>query len=232
MAAIYGLWLGGYVRGELLPMRAHAQAFLDEVAARPNTPEVAVADRIAGITSWFAGGYREAREHFEKSLEAFRPGRDDDLAFRFGFDPGVGAMGYLAFALWPLGEVDRAISLIDGAEKRAAELTHAGTLAFASLQTALFELMRGDDPARAEPSASELARLAREHKLSFFGVCAAFLEGWVKDYKGAPGGIEDMRRAIEAVRQQKVLTFLDLGSIALAEAEARAGDPELRSCPP
>jgi predicted ATPase len=35
-----------------------------------------------------------------------------------------------------------------------------------------------------------------------------------------------MRRAIEAVRQQKVLTFLDLGSIALAEAEARAGDPE------
>jgi class 3 adenylate cyclase/tetratricopeptide (TPR) repeat protein len=226
MAAIYGLWLGGYVRGELLPMRAHAQAFLDEVAGRANTPEVAVAYRIAGITSWFAGGYREAREHFENSLEAFRPGRDDDLAFRFGFDPGVGAMGYLAFALWPLGEVDRAISLIDGAQKRAAELTHAGTLAFASLQTALFELMRGDDPARAEPSASELARLAREHKLPFFGVCAAFLEGWVKDCKGAPGGIEDMRRAIAAVRQQKVLTFLDLGSIALAEAEARAGDPD------
>jgi class 3 adenylate cyclase/tetratricopeptide (TPR) repeat protein len=226
MAAIYGLWLGGYVRGELLPMRAHAQAFLDEVAGRANSPEVAVAYRIAGITSWFAGGYREARKHFEKSLEAFRPGRDDDLAFRFGFDPGVGAMGYLAFALWPLGEVDRAISLIGDAQKRAAELTHAGTLAFASLQTALFELMRGDDPARAEPSASELARLAREHKLPFFGVCAAFLEGWVKDCKGALGGIEDMRRAIEAVRQQKVLSFLDLGSIALAEAEARAGDPD------
>ena len=33
-----------------------------------------------------------------------------------------------------------------------------------------------------------------------------------------------MRRAIEQVREQNVLTFLDLGSIALAEAEARAGD--------
>jgi class 3 adenylate cyclase/tetratricopeptide (TPR) repeat protein len=226
LAAIYGLWLGGYVRGELSPMRAHAQAFLDEVAERPNSPEVAVAHRVAGITSWFAGGYREARDHFAKSLEAFQPGRDDDLAFRFGFDPGVGAMGYLAFALWPLGEVDRAISLVDAMQKRAAEITHAGTLAFARLQTALFELMRGDNPARAEPSASELARLAREHKLPFFGACAVFLEGWVKERKGAAGGLEEMRRAIEAVRQQKVLTFLDLGSIALAEAEARAGDPD------
>jgi predicted ATPase len=225
LAAIYGLWLGGYVRGELPPMRAHAQAFLDEVADQTNLPEVAVAHRVAGITCWFAGGYREARDHFAKSLEAFQPGRDDDLAFRFGFDPGVGAMGYLAFASWPLGEIDRAISLVDAMQKRAAEITHAGTLAFARLQTALFELMRGDNPSRAEPSASELARLAREHKLPFFGACAAFLEGWVKERKGAPGGLEEMRRAIEAVRQQKVLTFLDLGSIALAEAEARAGDP-------
>ena len=135
-------------------------------------------------------------------------------------------MGYLAFALWPLGEVDRAISLIDAMQTRAAEITHAGTLAFARLQAALFELMRGDNPGRAELSASELARLAREHKLPFFGACALFLEGWVKECKGAPGGLEEMRRAIEAVRQQKVLTFLDLGSIGLAVAEARAGDPD------
>ena len=65
LAAAYGLWLGGYVRGELPSMRTHAQAFLDNVAARPNAPEAAVGHRIAGITCWFAGGYREAREHFE-----------------------------------------------------------------------------------------------------------------------------------------------------------------------
>jgi predicted ATPase len=224
LAGNYGLWVGGYVRGELPSMRAHAQAFLDDVAARPNSPEAAVAHRIAGITCWFAGGYRQARDHFERALAVFQPGRDDDLAFRFGFDPGVGAMGYLAFALWPLGEVDRAISLIDRMQRRMAEITHAGTLAFARLHTALFELMRGD-PARAEPNAAELARLAREHKLSFHGAAAAFLEGWVKANSNAPGGLEEMRRAIEQVREQNVLTFLDLGSIALAEAEARAGDP-------
>jgi class 3 adenylate cyclase/predicted ATPase len=225
LAGVYGLWVGGYVRGELPSMRAHAQAFLDNVAARPDSPEAAVAHRIAGITCWFEGGYREARDHFAKALEVFQPGRDDDLAFRFGFDPGVGAMGYLASALWPLGEVDRAISLIDRMQRRMAEITHAGTLAFATLHTALFELMRRD-PARVESNASELARLARQHKLAFHGAAAAFLEGWVKAHRGAPGGLEDMRRAIGQVREQKVLTFLDLGSIALAEAEARAGDPD------
>ncbi len=223
LAAAYGLWLGGYVTGDLAAMRTHAKAFLDNVAARPHAPEAAVGHRIAGITSWFAGGYREARAHFEQALAVFQPGRDDDLAFRFGFDPGVGAMGYLAFTMWPLGEVDQAISLIERMQGRIADISHAGSLAFARLQAALFELMRGD-PERAAPNVSELARLAREHKLPFHGAAAVFLGGWVSERSGEPRGLEDMRRAIELVRGQKVLTFLDLGSITLATAEARAGD--------
>ncbi len=223
LAGAYGLWLGGYVRGELSSMRTHARAFLDTIATRPDAPEAVVGHRIAGITCWFAGGYREARDHFERALAVFQPGRDDDLAFRFGFDPGIGAMGYLAFALWPLGEVDRAILLIERMERRIAEISHAGSLAFARLQTVLFDLMRGD-PTRAAPHVSELARLAREHGLSFHAAAAVFLEGWLKERSGAPGGIEDMRRAIEQVRKQNVLTFLDLGTIALAKGEARAGD--------
>ena len=38
----------------------------------------------------------EARDHLERALALFQPGRDDDLAFRFGPDPGVAAMAYLA----------------------------------------------------------------------------------------------------------------------------------------
>ena len=98
----------------------------------------------------------------------FRPGRDDDLAFRFGLDAGVAAMVYLAIASWPLGEVDRAISLIERMQTRIAGLTHVGTLAFGKLHAALFELMRGDH-ARAAPNAFELARLAREHELPMCG---------------------------------------------------------------
>ena len=148
-------------------MRAHAAAFLSDVEARPDSPEAGVAHRAAGITCWFAGEYREARDHLERALALFQPGRDDDLAFRFGLDPGVAAMGYLAVASWPLGEVDRAISLIDRMQTRIADLTHVGTLAPGRMHAAMFDLMRGDR-ARAAPNALELARLAREHELTMY----------------------------------------------------------------
>ena len=142
----YGL--GSYVRGELPSMRAHAAAFLSDVEARPDSPEAGVAHRAAGLTCWFAGEYREARDHLERALALFEPGRDDDLAFRFGVDPGVNAMAYLAIASWALGEVDRAISLIDRMQTRIAALTHVGTLALGRMHAAMFELMRGDARAR------------------------------------------------------------------------------------
>ncbi len=140
LAADYGLWVGSFVRGELPSMRAHAAAFLSDVEARPDSPEAGVAHRAAGITCWFAGEYREARDHFERALALFQPGRDDDLAFRFGQDPGVAAMAYLAIALWPLGEVDRALSLIDRMQTRIADLTHVGTLAFGRMHRGLVRI--------------------------------------------------------------------------------------------
>ena len=94
----------------------------------------------------------------------FQPGRDDDLAFRFGQDAGVAAMLYLALTLWPLGDIGRAVSLVGDAEARIAGLAHIGTRAYGNMHAAMFELMRGD-LARAAPNAVELARLAREHDL-------------------------------------------------------------------
>ena len=138
-------------------MRVHAEAFLSDIESSPDSPEAGVAHRAAGVTCWFAGQYREAREHLEQALVLFQAGRDDDLAFRFGVEPGAAAMVYLAFASWPLGEVDRATSLIDRMQKRIADLTHVGTLAFATGYAAFFQLMRGDK-GRAAPKAVELAR--------------------------------------------------------------------------
>ena len=104
---------GSFMRGELSSMRAHAEAFLGDVEAKADSPEAGVAHRAAGMDLLFAGEYREARSHLERALALFEPGRDDDLAFRFGQDPGVAAMPTWRFTSWALGEVERAISLID-----------------------------------------------------------------------------------------------------------------------
>ena len=48
LAADYGLWVGGYVRGELTSMRAHAAVFLSDVEAKPDFGEAGVAHRVQG----------------------------------------------------------------------------------------------------------------------------------------------------------------------------------------
>ena len=226
LAADWGLWAGSYTRGDLPSMRTHAAVFLSDLEARPDSPEAGVAHRAAGITCWFAGEYREARDHCERALALFQSGRDDELAFRFGHDPGVAAIAFLAITLWPLGEVDRAISLIDGMQARIADLSHVGTLAGGRMHAAFFELMRGDN-ARAAPNAFELARLAREHDLVMWRALGVFLQGCATAASGSiGGGLEDMRRGTELLSEQKVLLFDGLLKIALAEAETRAGDPD------
>ncbi len=226
LAADYGLWVGSFQRGESSSMKAHAAAFLSDVEARPDSPEAGVAHRAAGITCWFAGEYREARDHLEQALALFQPGRDDDLAFRFGHDAGVGARLYLAGALWPLGDVARAIALVESAQERFESIAHVGTRAYGKMHVALFELMRGDH-GRAARNVSDLARLARDYDLNLWRAFGVFLQGWTASRSGAPAdGLGDMRRGVELLREQNVLWFDGLLKIALAEAEARAGDPD------
>jgi predicted ATPase len=224
LAIHYGLWAGSLLRGELSAMREHVEAFFSDVEANPDSPEAGVAHRTAGMTHWFAGEYREAREHLERALALFQPGRDDDLAFRFAQDAGVAAMNFLALTLWPLGAVERARSLVESARKRSASVTHIGTHAYEKALAAWFELMRGD-LVRAVRNGVELTRLADEHDLPFWRLGSVFFEGLAKAESGAlGGGLEDMRRGAEVLREQNIVLYDGLLKILLAETEARAGD--------
>jgi tetratricopeptide (TPR) repeat protein len=158
LAADFGLWLSSYPRADLPSMRKHAADCLADVATRPDSPEAGAAHRALGITHYFAGEYAEARSHLERALSLFEPGRDDDVAFRFGTDPGVAAMVYLAFVLWSVGEIERALPLVERMRERISGLTHANTLALGAMHATMFELMRGER-SRVPTNALELALL-------------------------------------------------------------------------
>ena len=80
----------------------------------------------------------EARDCLNRALTLLNPGRDDDLAFRFGQDPGIAAMVYLAIVLWPMGDVERAVSLVHDAEARISSLAHIGTQAYGIAHAEVF----------------------------------------------------------------------------------------------
>jgi predicted ATPase len=88
----------------------------------------------------------------------------------------------------------------------------------------MFALLRRD-PSRAAAYGVELARLAREHDLLLWRPWGIFLEGLSTAESGAHGGgLENMRRAVQLLRDQNLPLFDGLLKIALAEAEERAGD--------
>ena len=143
---------------------------------------------------------------------------------RFGFlESGVGAMALLPMALWPLGEVERAVSLELDADARNAALPHAGARAHGKGVVAMFELMRGD-LSRAAANGVELVRLSHEHDLSLVLGLGVFLEGAARAESGAAAdGLEQMRRG-ELLRGTNFPSYDGVIKIALAQAEARAGD--------
>ena len=225
LAADYGLWAASYVRGDLPSMKAQAAAFLVDVAAKPDFGEAGIAHRVQGMTHLFGGEFVEAARELEHALALFQFGRDDDLAVRFPPDPGAAAMIYLAFASWALGEFGQAASLIERMRARVEGLSHAATLAHATALTAFFALMRGDR-SQAGMSVSELTRIVRDHELPLFRAIGGFLVGWADADGGALAeGLEAMRRGVENLRQQNAVVFDGIIKIALAQAEARAGDP-------
>ena len=205
-------------------MRAHAAAFLSDLEATPESPEAGVAHRAAGATCWFAGEYAHARDHLERALALFQPGRDDDLAFRFGQDQGVSAMAYLALVLWPLGEIDRAASFMSRMLARMASLTHGNTIALGHMFAAQFALMHGG-PMRGKANSLELARIASAHDLPQFRAFGMFFDGWARVENDLLGGLDGMRRGVDSLRAQNILIFDGLVKIALARTEAEAGDP-------
>ena len=148
------------MHGDLPGMLGPAQAFLHDVELRPGSPEAGVAHRAYGSTQWFTGNYSEARAHLEQAAAIFDPERDRDLAFRFGQDVGVSATVYLAIALWPLGEVDRAREIADATAARIEKLSHLATSTYGLMHCAMFEIIGGKVD-RAAPREGVVRRRAR-----------------------------------------------------------------------
>ena len=182
-------------------MRAHAAAFLATSTGNPVCPRPA--SRIASSgPPWFAGEYEKARDHLERALALFQPGRDDDLAFRFGQDAGVSAMAFLAFALWPLGEVD-CLPARRGNGGASRQRGHIATLVWGHMMSPQFELMR-ERPVRAAPHVTAMIGLARDHGMKLWLTFGCVFEPWVRSHSGGDARVEKMRRGIVMLEEKQL----------------------------
>ena len=222
----FGLWAGSFVGGEFAATREITDIMLREVAARPLSPEACTAMRLNGNANWLAGKFVDARAELERALAMFDPERDADLVIRFAQDVGVAIMAYLALALWPLGEVDRARKIATEMIARATQIGHVGSTVYAHSHFALFEMMRRDRVATGRHSET-LVELARVHQMPMFSGFGAAMAAWSRsDLDNPRTRLGDMRAGIAACRERGIGLSVPLFVMLLAEAEAEAGEVE------
>ena len=226
LAADYGLWVGSLRAGRAVGDEgarrrpSSATSRRDPIRPRPASLTARPGSRIGSPESM-----SKRASILERALALFQPGRDDDLAFRFGQDAGVAAMLYLALTLWPLGDIGRAVSLVGDAEARIAGLAHIGTRAYGNMHAALFELMRGD-LSRAAPNAAELAQTRARARSADVASVRGLSRGLGEGSRAArpAAGSRTCVAASNFCASRTSCFFDGLVKIALAEAEARAGD--------
>jgi predicted ATPase len=224
-SAYYGLWAGHLVRGEPAPLREMAELSLREATARPDCPEALIGHRNSGVTRFYLGDYAAAHEHFQKTIELYDQARHGDFANRFAGDPRVYAEVFDAVALWVLGRVDEALPLADRALADAESAAHIPTRAFVLAYRALLGVLRRDPDAVAVDGKA-LAGVVSEYDFpAHWASLAAFFRGWASWSRGeSEAGLAEMRTGTAIDREQGFLWLLPAEEVALAEAEAAAGE--------
>ena len=165
--AYYGLFVGSLQRGDLVLARETAESFLRDAQNEGRTTEAATAHRNLGTARLFQGDFIGAEANLAEALRIYDPERDRDAKFRFSTDNAAGAAGYLALAIWALGDVDRARALGEEALALADETAHAPTRAVVYHLISLYHVLRGD-PESVRRTATILLNLGREHGMAMF----------------------------------------------------------------
>jgi tetratricopeptide (TPR) repeat protein len=199
-SALHGLYSASFFLGELTAMRELAHAFLRNVEGRPELPETGVAHRICGMTSWFAGDFIDARQHFQRALDCYDDERDRPLAFRFGQDLAVPAVGFLALTLLPLGIGDGVRCLVEKTIAHALGTKHVSTIVYAYVHASFLQMMRRDR-LRSRPYFRAYLELAREHVMPQWLAVSVVQEGWLRCHAGDQGeGARQMRDGLRPMK--------------------------------
>jgi predicted ATPase len=128
--------------------------------------------------------------------------------------------------MWPLGEVEQAVRLLDSALSLARQSGHLPTIAWTHAYTCRFAgICR--KPGLARPHAEELLGAAHEHGLPMRLADGSFYHGWARWCAGDRDGEAKMREGLALWNEMDYRLFAPLTGTLLAEREAATGRAEV-----
>jgi DNA-binding winged helix-turn-helix (wHTH) protein/predicted ATPase len=193
---LWGLWVFCIVRSELGAAREIAEEFL-QLAERFPYPGLTMRGHEAmEVTLVQMGQFALALEHFEKGLALYDPEQHREDAFLYSQNPEVAMRSHAAWALWFLGQPDRALEQINEALKLARELVGPHGLAHVYYFGAMIHILRREHK-RAQELAEAALAVSRQHGLVMYEAFAMIVRGWTLAEQGLrQEGIEQIRQGL------------------------------------
>jgi predicted ATPase/class 3 adenylate cyclase len=184
LQVMFWLTTASVIRGELPRAQETIAALLHLAEARGDRPALLNAMRGQAMIRLFMGHLAAAREAIERAFEAFEASSEEErlLARAAGQDAGVADLALMSWTLWLLGCADAAVRQMDAALKRADDISHPHSQAYACYYASILHALRGEFPA-AQGCAERCLTLSEEHGFrqwhglsrAIRGICVALL---------------------------------------------------------
>lgn len=128
---LWGLWVGRYLSGDYAGALIAAERFANLPPATTAASDIAIGERLLGVTIHSLGDHENARGHIENALQKYKRPRDRSDLIRFQFDQLVAGRTFKARILWIQGFADQAMELVESNVADAIALAHLPSLLYA-----------------------------------------------------------------------------------------------------
>jgi class 3 adenylate cyclase/tetratricopeptide (TPR) repeat protein len=223
-AALWGLWVYRFMRGELGVARQYAERIL-RIGEQVGDSAITIEGHwTLGATLYWQPELAASREHLEEAVRMYDPALHRQNAFVYGQDPGVSARAWLTFVLTLSGRTSDAIRCGQEALELAREVDHPFSTAWALAANTLLRVELNDAEGALELGDQAL-RYCTEQEQAFWVAALLMAVGWAKTRSGnAVEGIamaEQGFAAYEATGARLILSFF---AAILADCHMAAGN--------
>lgn len=215
--ALWGLWAYHLLRGQ-----HQVIDFSSEIARLAVTPaQVFMGYSTRAFTAYHSGRFAEALALAKKAQELLGPDLLPELE-TYGFEARLMPYVYQAWALWYLGEPERALRMRDTLLTVADTPFLRATALFC--EVTLLHDLRLQDAERVEDLAEQLIELAGEQEFAFLYAGGQCAKGWAICQRGdLAGGTELIQTGLDLYKSTGSSLALGYWSGYLVEAHLASG---------
>ncbi len=223
VTALWGLWSFYLVRANYGTARTLAQQISDLALIEPDPTHTLVANWTLGITYVHLGEFTKARQQLDRAIERYDPGRHEQLTYRYGQNPGVTCLLYLAITLWFLGYPDQARDACHMALDLAADAHHDFSLAFAHSMAGTFFAVRNEADVAYQHSQNTV-ELSKKSGFPFLLASGFIIRGWARSEIGKHSmTVRQIRRGLDTMDKMGAGLGRPIFLALLAETYKKAG---------